>query len=59
MFLCCSENYIDGMEFVNLTESEIKSMVPPIGLVKKIMKLCPKVCQLPYQLQVTLIDVSE
>ena len=26
-----------------LTESEIKEMVPPIGLAKKIMKLVPKV----------------
>lgn len=36
------ENYIDGMEFTSLTEEEIKSLVPPIGLVKKIIKLHPQ-----------------
>ena len=35
---------MDGTEFIVLTEEEIKSMVPPIGLVKKIMKLRPQVC---------------
>ena len=38
------ENYVDGTEFVSLTESEVKAMVPPIGLVKKIMRLSSKVC---------------
>ena len=33
------DNYIDGTEFVALSEAEIKEMVPPIGLAKKIMKL--------------------
>ena len=37
------DNYIDGTEFVALSEAEIKEMVPPIGLAKKIMKLVPKV----------------
>ena len=31
-----TENYIDGVEFVSLTLPEIKEMVPPIGLAKKI-----------------------
>ena len=31
------ENYIDGKDFLLLTEKEIKEMVPPIGLTKKIM----------------------
>ena len=39
-----TENYIDGVEFVSLTLPEIKEMVPPIGLAKKIVKLIPKVC---------------
>ena len=33
------ENYIDGEVFVSLTEQDIKEMVPPIGLLKKILKL--------------------
>ena len=36
------ENYIDGEEFLSLTESEIKSMVPPIGLTRKISRLIPR-----------------
>lgn len=30
---------MDGTEFMSLTEDEIKAIVPPIGLVKKIIKL--------------------
>ena len=37
------ENYVDGEEFVKLTEAEIKEMVPPIGIAKKVMRLQPKV----------------
>lgn len=40
---CIPENYIDGTEFIDLTEDVVKSLVPPIGLVKKIMKLRSKV----------------
>ena len=39
-----TDNYIDGVEFVSLTLPEIREMVPPIGLAKKIVKLIPKVC---------------
>lgn len=35
------ENYIDGSVFLTLTEGEVKAMVPPLGLVRKIMKLLP------------------
>ncbi len=42
-YVHCVENYVDGIEFISLTEDEIKAMVPPIGLVKKIMKLRPNV----------------
>ena len=38
-----SDNYIDGKEFIKLSESEVKAMVPPIGLAKKIIRLIPKV----------------
>ena len=38
-----SENYIDGKEFIKLTEAEVKAMVVPIGLAKKILRLIPKV----------------
>ena len=37
------DNYIDGVAFVSLTLPEIREMVPPIGLAKKIVKLIPKV----------------
>lgn len=36
-------NYIDGKEFMKLTESEVRAVVAPIGLAKKIMRLIPKV----------------
>ena len=36
------ENYIDGAAFLTLTEDDIKGMIPPLGLVKKITKLLPK-----------------
>ena len=39
----CIDNYIDSSEFVNLTPPEVKEMVPPIGLAKKIIRLIPKV----------------
>ena len=38
-----TDNYIDGTEFMGLTELEIKEIVPPMGLAKKIIKLIPKV----------------
>lgn len=37
------DNYIDGAAFVGLTVAEIKEIVPPIGLAKKIINLVPKV----------------
>lgn len=36
------ENYIDGEEFLSLSEHDIKSMVPPIGLSRKIFRLIQK-----------------
>ena len=33
-----SDNYIDGTEFFNLTEDEVKAMVPPLGLHQKIFQ---------------------
>ena len=38
-----AENYIGGAEFVALSDSEIREIVPPLGLAKKIMKMVPKV----------------
>lgn len=35
------ENYIDGAVFLTLTEADIKAMIPPLGLVKKIIGLQP------------------
>ena len=37
------DNYIDGKEFMNLSEQEVKKIIPAIGIVKKIMRLIPKV----------------
>lgn len=37
------DNYIDGAEFNSLTESEIREIIPPIGLAKKIIRMIPKV----------------
>ena len=37
------ENYIDGKEFLNLNEQEVRSMVLPIGLAKKILCLSKEV----------------
>ena len=37
------ENYIDGKEFLNLNEQEVRSMVSPIGLAKKIIRLSKEV----------------
>lgn len=39
LHLYSTENYVDGEAFMILTEEEIKKMVPPIGLVKKILKI--------------------
>jgi len=35
------ENFIDGREFLSLTADEVKAMVPPIGLAKKIVRFLP------------------
>ena len=37
-----SENYFDGGEFLKITETEVKAMVPPIRLAKKVMRLLPQ-----------------
>lgn len=36
-----TDNYIDGKEFLTLSEAEIKIMVPPIGIARKILRLVP------------------
>lgn len=36
---------MDGNEFVNLSEEEVKSIVPPIGIAKKIVRIIEKVRQ--------------
>ena len=36
-----ADHYIDGAAFVGLTLPEIREMVPPIGLAKKISNLIP------------------
>ena len=44
MYLIIIDNYVDGNEFLQLKESDIKEIVPPIGLAKNIIRLNPKVC---------------
>ena len=33
------DNYVDGKVLMNLSESELLEMIPPIGLVKNILTL--------------------
>ena len=37
------ENYIDGSEFLKLTDRDIRDMIPAVGIAKKIGRLVPKV----------------
>ena len=43
LFINSLDHCIDGPAFVELSEGEIREMVPPIGLVKKVMAVIPKV----------------
>ena len=36
------DNYIDGREFLLLKESEVKLLVPPLGLARKIVRMIPQ-----------------
>ena len=40
--LTCLENCIDGLEFTLLKDDEVKEMVPPLGIAKKIIRLIPR-----------------
>ena len=40
--LLTAENYIDGSEFLTLTKADVKAMILPLGLAKKIVSLLPK-----------------
>lgn len=35
----CVENEIDGQCFIELKESELKELVKPLGVVKKILRI--------------------
>ena len=37
------ENYIDGKEFLQLSQQDLKEMIPAIGIVKKLLRLISKV----------------
>ena len=39
--LFCPDNYIDGDEFVKLSDTELHSLVKPLGPYKKIRRLIP------------------
>lgn len=60
-FLSNIENEIDGSAFMELTEADIKQLIKPIGVVKKIIRLqkslppsCSSVCKLQYYSSVIL-----
>ncbi|XP_065902672.1 uncharacterized protein [Dysidea avara] len=36
------ENYIDGKEFLQLSQQDLKEMIPAIGIVKKLLRLISK-----------------
>lgn len=38
-YFLLSENQIDGESVLELTETDVKEMVKPIGIVKKVVKL--------------------
>lgn len=38
---CSLENYIDGNEFLTLEENDVKTLIPPMGLARKIIRLLP------------------
>ena len=44
-FVCffLSENFVNGRAFLRLSQVDVKKMVPPIGLAKKICSLIPVV----------------
>ena len=35
----CLENEVDGMAFFDLSEGDIKAMIKPLGIVKKLIRL--------------------
>ena len=41
--MCFLEKYIDGCAFMMLNEDDVRELVPPIGLTKKIVSFVPKV----------------
>ena len=43
LLLYLVENYIDGAEFCYLSEKDVRDIIKPIGIVKKILRLIPKV----------------
>ena len=41
--MCFVENYIDGREFLQLSQQDLKEMIPAMGIVKKLSRLISKV----------------
>ena len=48
-------NFINGREFLSLTEKEVKEMIPPIGLAKRIIRCLPSSSQV-YMAVITYIS---
>lgn len=56
------ENLIDGKEFVALQENEVKDLIPPLGIVKKILRLaytCQRQGSLKHVYYVIYLSVNE
>ena len=50
VFMCFTENQIDGESFLDLTEGDIKEVVKPLGVVKKIVRIQKEVNYTPFTL---------
>ena len=42
LFLYNIDNFVDGAVLCQLTEQEIREIIPPIGLAKKVHSMLPK-----------------
>jgi len=54
--MCFVDNYIDGKEFLQLSQQDLKEMIPAMGIVKKLFRLISKVfCVIKYIMECSLI----
>ena len=43
IYMYVPENYVDGSKFTSLTDGEVKAMISPLGLAKKVIRLVQEV----------------